>query len=977
MGWQLAGTLTSKANLPLAYGQDQYDLGQLEDQTRALVLQRNKEAETRSKKATVYNETWANRNGWFGTGTVSGNKYHAAGAASVAVVRPINLGPTEHLAARFKFRHNNTTGAFVFLGVTNTALGVAPTGGNDTKGVYYGISNTNAMAKFRGSEVIGTDPAHTVGALPAGDYIMDIVIDETWISWALKAPDYQSGGADFAYLRVRRAALPGGPTINNLSLTLGGTTATETGFAVHQGQIVRGANALDWDSLDALLDDSPVQYQIEDDTTSIRWSVQTPRKQKDAVPAPVVLFMHGAGENGRQPWTDAKTLTLTRALEAAGYIVCASDNGTAESGGALTDVNKFGNQASMDDYAKVIDYVRAHHSTGPVFLLGESMGTFSGLNLLQFRQLGGIAAFASICGQPDLSFAYADPTWQPEVTAAHAYPSADQAAWDAWMEDFNPRQQPGYEFRGVGIKFYVADDDATANPAVPGQWAAENAGWFDFEEYHTPTGGHMSPGAYQPADLVGFYDKHRKRWWVDDAETRQPILGQSKPDLLTGLAFPAYVAHRGGHMIHGEHSLEAYQWAADQGFIIEPDVQVLSDGGLACCHDATTTRTMQQIEGAAVSTVNLIKTSDWLRNYRVLPEVQGADYEKPALFTQVLDKFGGKTLIVPEIKVTPARVPVCDEIVKRGLERAVIVQSFDVNDCTYAVSRGIEALLLGATQTAAQLLAMGIKYVGLATSATTTYIDSLVAGGIKVFLYTINSRVQADSFVAANRAHGIFSDDPEWVSGRGAKSYTDPFRQRYPPQHLVVPTQVTTYFRENVIFKGGGLGNRIGALGNNSGFTCDWCPPIVSGKANIYFEIEYGDVSTAQTRWVGIFFGTTPTVDDPFVDSQAVVGQQGWHCLARRDGTLDIYQVVSNAAPAAAPAATLAGTTATTFAAAGKTGTHQFKFSRTATNVTLTNLTLGTTVTFANAVLNANARFQFNFNGTEALVRNVRVEEIP
>lgn len=974
MGWELKGALAAAVNLPAAYGKDQYDLEQLEDQTRALVLQRNREAETRSKKVQVYNETWANRNGWNGTGTVSGGKYHASGAANAAIVRAIDLKPGEHMAMRFKYRHHNVTGSYVLLGFTNTPLGVAPTGGNDTKGIYYGTANNNGMGKFRGSELAGTDPPHITGGLPAGDYLITVVVDEDWISWALTGPDYQAA-SDFAYLRVRRSAMPGGPTLNNIVVSVGGTASTETQFALHQGQIVRGAMSLDWDSLDTALDDVPVQYQIEDDTTSIRWSVQTPRKQKDSVPAPVVLFMHGAGENGRQPWTDAKTLTLTKALEAAGYIVCSSDNGTSESGGALTDVNKFGNQASMDDYAKLVNYVRAHHSTGPVMLLGESMGTFSGLNLLQFRQLGGIAAFVSICGQPDLSFAYADPTWKPEVTAAHAYPTATtQAAWDDLMKVYNPRQQPGYEFRGVGIKFYVADDDATANPALPGIWAAENAGWFDFEEYHTPSGGHMSAGAYQPADLVAFYNKHRTRWWIDDSEVRQPILTANKPDLVSGIQFPLYIAHRGGHLIHGEHSMDSYEWSASQGYGIECDVQVLADGGLACCHDATTTRTMVQIEGTTQSTVNLITTRDWMKNYRILPEIAGADYERPTVLPEVLDKFGGRVLITPEVKVTAARVPVCNEIVKRGLERAVLLQSFDLADVTYALSRGIEGVYLNPTETASVLVGYGLKYVGVPSSATTAYLDSLVAAGLKVIIYTVNKKVDADALLTANRAHGFFSDDPDHISGRGVKSYSDPFRSRIPPVHMVTPTN---YFRENLIFKGGGIGQRIVTTGNNTtGFLCDWCPPIKSGKANIYFEVEFGEVATSQTRWVGLFFGTTPNADDPFTDGTAVVGQVGWHALARRDGGLDIYAVVSNAAPGSA-SASYVGTTGTVAAAAGRVTTHQFRFTRSATAVSLTNLTLNTTVTFNNATLQTNAKFQFNFNGTEATVRSVRVEEIP
>jgi glycerophosphoryl diester phosphodiesterase len=493
----------------------------------------------------------------------------------------------------------------------------------------------------------------------------------------------------------------------------------------------------------------------------------------------------------------------------------------------------------------------------------------------------------------------------------------------------------------------------------------------------------QADGLITPLDNVHYNARGQKQMglmaaapFVDMLESPIPQQGigpvsRPRPDLISGLKFPLFIAHRGGHGIHGEHSQEAYQWAADQGFAIEPDVQLLSDGGMACIHDATTTRTMQQIEGTTQSTVSAITTRDWQKNYRILPELAGGDYERPATFDWVLDTFGGTTLIVPEIKTNAARVPLLNAIVARGLERAVLVQSFDIADCLATLQRGIEACLLNPTQTAAVLTAAGIKYVGCPTSATNAYLDTLVAAGIKVFLYTVNSRATVDTYVSGNRGHGFFSDDPEWVSGRGSRSYVDPFARRYPWQHVVVPANG---FRENLIFKGGGLGQRIVTTGNNIvGTPQDWCPPIVSGKVNIYYEVEFGDVATAQTRWVGLAFGKFATTDDPFVDG-ATVGQTAIHALVRRDGTLDLYTLADNGA--AVQVGTFAG--AVLSAAGQSNGPWRFKFTRDAAGITLKNLNNGQSVTYANAALVwANSRFQFNFNGTEATVRNVRVEEIP
>lgn len=468
-----------------------------------------------------------------------------------------------------------------------------------------------------------------------------------------------------------------------------------------------------------------------------------------------------------------------------------------------------------------------------------------------------------------------------------------------------------------------------------------------------PQGLPGSPGA--PGDLT-----------LAAGDARYP----KKVNLVDNLTYPFYVAHRGGHLIGGECSLESYTRNFEQRFGIEPDCQMLNDGGIAVIHDGTTTRTLKQVSGTSQTNVSQISTRTWLRDYKVLPEIDGSEYERTCTFTQLLDAFGGQVLMLPEIKVTAARIPVCDAIVARGLEKACIVQSFDINDCTYAVSRGIDAMLLNPSQSVATIQAAGIRFVGSPAVTADTYIDSLVAAGIKVFRYTVNSKTDAETMINANRAHGFFSDDPEWISGRRPVSYEDPFHKKLPWPHMV-----SQGARENLMFKGGGFGwrNVNTGAGTPGGPACDWCPPITSGKAKIFFEVEFGDTATSQTRWVGLAFGAFASTEDAFLDG-AAAGQNAYHALMRRDGTLDIYYVGNN----------VAGVSVATFAGAVLSNASQsnqpwrFKFERTATAVTLTNLNNGQSVTVSNSSnLPANARFQFNFNGTEAIVRRVRVEEIP
>jgi glycerophosphoryl diester phosphodiesterase len=453
-------------------------------------------------------------------------------------------------------------------------------------------------------------------------------------------------------------------------------------------------------------------------------------------------------------------------------------------------------------------------------------------------------------------------------------------------------------------------------------------------------------------------------------EAAGDIRYRKKPNFVDNLVYPFFIAHRGAHLIYPEHSLEAFSACVENGWPIEPDCQMLSDGTtIAICHDATTTRTMQQIEQAANSTVSSISRRNWMRNYKVLPEIAGGEYGRTTHLAELLDLFGGQVLIVPEIKVTAARVPVCDAIVNRGLERACIVQSFDEADCTYAVSRGIEAMMLNPTKTAAQLLALGIKFAGCPESATDAYVDGLIAGGVKVARYTYNSKSLVETTINANRGSIYFTDDPDWAFGRRAVSYTDPFAKKLPWPHMVGPSGGP---RENFRFASAGLEYKLITTGfGTMGVAMDWCPPIVSGKTRVYFDWEFGDGSTSQTRWLGIAFGKFASTEEPMVDAPTA-SQTVFHALIRRNGVMEMFHLTPSASTSVA---TFTGASA--FAAAGLGSNKlRFMFERNATNVLLKNLTTGDVVTYANATLQTSGRLQFNWNGTEGILSNVRVEEI-
>lgn len=101
-------------------------------------------------------------------------------------------------------------------------------------------------------------------------------------------------------------------------------------------------------------------------------------------------------------------------------------------------------------------------------------------------------------------------------------------------------------------------------------------------------------------------------------------------------------AHRGLHR-EGvpENSMAAFRAALENGYGIELDVHLLSDGNLAVMHDSDLLRTT----GNAGKIEDLTTTD--LKKYRL----EGTDQTIPE-FRQVLELFGGKAPLVVELKVS-------------------------------------------------------------------------------------------------------------------------------------------------------------------------------------------------------------------------------------------------------------------------------------------------------------------------------------
>lgn len=226
------------------------------------------------------------------------------------------------------------------------------------------------------------------------------------------------------------------------------------------------------------------------------------------------------------------------------------------------------------------------------------------------------------------------------------------------------------------------------------------------------------------------------------------------------------VAHRGSPLKYPEESLEAFQATADAGFPLEMDIRPLKDGTLVPSHDRSVDRTMT---GATGKLKNL--TIDQWETLGIRGVGDGPP-GSPTTWDELLNTFGGKILMVPQIDESGELL---DGFIKAIKERqiidSIVVQSWSLETSAKVSSAGLHALQLVSESRMidpATIAASGVKYVGAHTSVPTEYVQELNHYGINVWVYTVNTVKEADVQYTKG-AVGIFTDDPWLLSGASQK----------------------------------------------------------------------------------------------------------------------------------------------------------------------------------------------------------------
>ncbi|MFJ9961153.1 glycerophosphodiester phosphodiesterase [Streptomyces avermitilis] len=242
-----------------------------------------------------------------------------------------------------------------------------------------------------------------------------------------------------------------------------------------------------------------------------------------------------------------------------------------------------------------------------------------------------------------------------------------------------------------------------------------------------------------------------------------PLEWGTGPLTVASLPRVVQVAHRGGAREVPENSMAGLTAAYARGTaqVLDFDTRMLGDGTLVVLHDATLDRTTDT-DGP----VRELRLSDW-RKVRVRPEARVPGTwraERPPTVAEVLDRFGGRVVLMLEAKDPQSLDALAGLIRGRGLTRSVFVNSNRPEVALRAHRLGLVAQLWrSAEQLRTDRPARWVSYVDLLDvdhQARDADLVRAVRSGIpRVWAHTVVTPAQRDRVLALG-CNGIITDAP-------------------------------------------------------------------------------------------------------------------------------------------------------------------------------------------------------------------------
>ncbi|WP_229864599.1 glycerophosphodiester phosphodiesterase [Streptomyces djakartensis] len=247
------------------------------------------------------------------------------------------------------------------------------------------------------------------------------------------------------------------------------------------------------------------------------------------------------------------------------------------------------------------------------------------------------------------------------------------------------------------------------------------------------------------------------------AATPAPLEWGEGPLTVAALPRITYVAHRGGAREVPENSMSGLMAAYERGTaqVLDFDTRLLRDGTPVVFHDETLNRTTYlggEVRG--------LDAREWqgvrLRPKDALPGSWRS--ERPPTVAEVLDRFGGRIVLMLEAKDPPSLDRLAGLIRARGLTRSVFVNSNDPEVARRAHRLGLlSQLWRSARQLRTDRPERWRSYVDLLDvdhRARDADLTRAVRSGIRrVWAHTVVTDAQRDRVLALG-CDGVITDTP-------------------------------------------------------------------------------------------------------------------------------------------------------------------------------------------------------------------------
>jgi glycerophosphoryl diester phosphodiesterase len=242
------------------------------------------------------------------------------------------------------------------------------------------------------------------------------------------------------------------------------------------------------------------------------------------------------------------------------------------------------------------------------------------------------------------------------------------------------------------------------------------------------------------------------------------------------------IAHRGNSAAAPENTAPAFESALSAPIDgIELDVQMSADGALVIHHDATVAKLgggRRRVSSMTRADLLALDAGGWMS-----PQFRG---EKLLTLAEVLDRWGGRTWLLVEVKARPSdrdlawheRVAerTVEEVTRRGLAASVLLLSFDANVLRAGADAGtgirtvwnlarIPRASAATERTLASLYAVSVDVRAL----TEHFAQLAHEMGKPVFAYTCNTPATVERARAAG-ADAVMSDDPVFLAAHLARA---------------------------------------------------------------------------------------------------------------------------------------------------------------------------------------------------------------